>query len=441
MEVLGYIVLGLIGGLAAFMANRGIAVFNDGFRPVFPEYFEKRIDRKALAATSFAMSFGLAIGFGITSTIGASIILVHAILLMTDIIGVWAPDTKTGAIVATVIGVLWAVLIKVGLEAIGNWFSSLPINIVSNLGSVSAAVVASFAIFPAIATGLQRGWKRGLINAGITLVAFVLITFINAKSWLVIGGKAIALNASGMALLAGVITMVVFAAKDKSIEKSSDNADLTEIFSDNIKRIRGNWYYFVVMGGLLALAASLKIMGGDPTSINLINGDDVGGAALAAFTRAIGFVPLVLTTAIVTGVYAPAGATFVFAVGLGFAATGMAPALAAILAFVGGAAVILLELISIRAIAKLFDKYPGIRLMGDHIRDSMSKVLEVALLVGSMIAANGMVPGGLGYMFIAGAVLLNKVGKKPLITPLAVGPTAVIVFGIIANILKVLTLI
>ena len=86
------------------------AVFNDGFRPIVPQYYEGSISRKELAAMSFAISFGLVIGFGIPTSIAATIILIHCVLLTTDIIGTWCPDSKIGTIAAGVIGgFIWSV--------------------------------------------------------------------------------------------------------------------------------------------------------------------------------------------------------------------------------------------------------------------------------------------------------------------------------------------
>lgn len=59
-----------------------------------PEYIEGRMTRAELAATSFALGFGLVIGFGIPFSIGSPIILAHSILLGSDIIGIWCPDSK-----------------------------------------------------------------------------------------------------------------------------------------------------------------------------------------------------------------------------------------------------------------------------------------------------------------------------------------------------------
>ena len=72
------VVVVLVGAMAAVLANRGIAVFNDGLRPIVPENIEGRLNRRELALTSFAMGFGLVVGFGIPFTLTASIILITA---------------------------------------------------------------------------------------------------------------------------------------------------------------------------------------------------------------------------------------------------------------------------------------------------------------------------------------------------------------------------
>ena len=87
MDFLKYIVVIAIGALASMLANRGIAVFNDGFRAIVPQYYDGQISRKELGAMSFAISFGLVIGFGLPTSIAATIILIHCLLLTTDIIG------------------------------------------------------------------------------------------------------------------------------------------------------------------------------------------------------------------------------------------------------------------------------------------------------------------------------------------------------------------
>ena len=428
-----YIVIALIGALASILANKGIAVFNDGFRPIVPQYFDGSISRKELATMSFAISFGLVIGFGIPTSIGASIILIHCLLLTTDIIGTWCPDTKVGTILSGVIGAVYGLLILVGLETIVTLFGYLPFNFLNNLGSVSTYVTVAFAIFPSLAVAYQHGFKKGVITAVITVVAYFLIKKFGVFA---LGEKTVTLNAEGMAMLVGTIMMLVFAASVKS-EGATSNMDLVNVFSEKVSRIRKNWFLLAIMGGLLACATSLTILAGDPASLALAAEGAFSEAALAAAARAIGFIPLVFTTAIVTGVYAPAGCTFVFVIGLAF--TGKP-----IIALVLGAIVMIIELLLINVFAKGMDKFPGVKEMGEHIRTSMNKVLELALLVGAVTAAEAMSANfglsGIGALFVVGCVLLNRSSKKPIVE-MAIGPVACILYGILLNVLLVLNII
>ena len=105
--MLNYLLAAAIGAMSALLANKNVAVYNDGFRPVYTEYFSGRMDRKSLAATSFAVSFGLIVGFGFTNSIAMGIIIIHTFLLMGDIIGTWCPDTPKGTILSVIIGAIW----------------------------------------------------------------------------------------------------------------------------------------------------------------------------------------------------------------------------------------------------------------------------------------------------------------------------------------------
>lgn len=425
--MLKYFVIMAIGALASVLSNRGVAVFNDGFRPLVPQYFEGKITRKELAAMSFAISFGLVIGFAIPTSIAATIILIHCLLLTTDMIGSFCSVTIKGTILAAVIGALYGFGILFGLEAIVKAFAYLPYNFLGALGKVSAPVIVAFAIFPAVAIAYQHKFTKAVIAASITILVYFLITRVGIISF---GDYKITLNAPGLAMFSGVIMMIVFAANVKNSNASS-TSQLTAVFSTQVARIQKNWPFLAALGGLVAAGASLSIIAGDPISLGLLSKGEIQSAALAAFARAIGFVPLVLTTAVVTGVYGAVGCTFVFVIG--FLLTGQP-----VFAFIAGAAMITVEVFLIRFFAKALDKFPGIREMGEHIRTAMNKVLEVALLIGSAFAAEAMI-SGIGAMFVIACFLLNKHAKKPIVD-IAVGPVAAIAFGIIVNILVVIGL-
>ena len=175
------------------------------------------------------------------------------------------------------------------------------------------------------------------------------------------------------------------------------------------------------MGGLIAAGTVTSIIAGDPASLALLAEGEYMNAALTAVARSIGFIPLVFTTAIVTGVYGVAGCTFVFVVGLLLHGNPL-------VAFVVGALAMVVEIALIDLFAKGMDKFPGVKDMGEYVRTSMNKVLEVALLAGGIVAAEKMSVAasgytGIGALFVIGAFLLNKKAKKPIVD-LAVGPVA-----------------
>ena len=413
-----YLVIALLGALSAILVNQGIAVFNDGFRAIVPEFLEGRMNRKALAATSFAISFGLVIGFGIPVSIAASIILVHSILLGTDIIGTFCPSGKKGIVLSGVVGAIYGIGIVYGLQFVVDLFAKLPVNFLEPLKMVGTPITVAFAVFPALVVAYQFGYKKGLITGIIALLVRQITVMYGTFK---IGENTIKLDQEGMALLAGMIIMIAFAMKEKPDENAT-KVDLTAIFAERVKRIKKNLPILAVMGGLISAATSLCLLAGDPISLNLLAEGKNVEAAMTAFARGIGFIPLVATTAISTGVYAPAGMTFVFVVGLLISNP--------LIAFIAGAAVMAIEILLLDVLAKLMDKFPGVRKCGDNIRTAMSKVLEVALLVGGMMAAQAMAPG-FGLFMVVGLYVLNKTSKKPIVD-MAVGPVGAIGVGILS---------
>ncbi|MCI6691207.1 MULTISPECIES: YhfT family protein [unclassified Clostridium] len=421
MHYLQYVVVALLGALAAVLSNTGVAVFNDGYRPIVPEYLDGKMDKKALAATSFAISFGLVIGFGIPVSIAASIILIHSILLGTDIIGAFCPSGKKGVIISGVVGAIYGIGIVYGLQFIVDLFALLPINFLEPLKQVGTPITVAFAVFPALVVAYQFGTKKGLLTGIVALIVRQITAIYGVFT---VNGAKITLDKEGMALLAGMIIMIIFAVQEKP-DPNAPKVDLAAIFEDRVKRIKKNLPLLAVMGGLISAATSLSLLAGDPISLNLLAEGKNTEAAMTAFARGIGFIPLVATTAISTGVYAPAGMTFVFVVGFLIGNP--------ILAFVVGAAVMALEIFFLDGLAKLMDKFPGVRKCGDNIRTAMSKVLEVALLIGGMMAAQAMAPG-FGLFVVIGLYVLNKTSKKPIVD-MAVGPVGAIAVGILINIL------
>ncbi|MDE9446012.1 YhfT family protein [Xenorhabdus bovienii] len=425
--------LAAIGAIAAMMANRGIAVFHDGLRPLLPEYLEGRMSRKALAATSFALSIGLVVGFGIPFSLAAPIVLVHSLLLGTDMIGIWCANSRRGFIASGIIGALYAIALLAGLRSVVELFAMLPVNFTDDLKKVGDPIVACFALFPAIVVGYQYGYRKGLWVMLTALIGYLATKAIGPLSFGGMIEKPVSLDPNGAALLLSMIAMFYFAMRERpaqSAEQKGANEVLVGLFSTRIERIQKNKWLLILCGGLTASAAtmSFSLLAEGPVSLQLMAQGEQTNALLVALARAISFVPLVGTTAIATGVYSPNGMKFVFVAGL---ATNNPW-----IAFIAGGITMFIEIQLLAKIAIWLDKYPGVKACSGHIRTAITKMLEVALLVGGMIASNAILPG-IGFMIVAGIYLLNRTSKRPLVE-MAIGPIATIAVGILANALYLL---
>src|SRR5690625_1576159 len=409
----------LIGAVAAVLANRNIAVFNDGLRPIVSEHIEGNLNRRELGLTAFAMSFGLVIGFGIPFTLSASIILVHSILLGTDIIGLVTPKNRWGTPVAAAIGTAYGWALLLGLEGSVKLFDYLPVNFLELMGEVGTPVVVTFMAVPALAIAMQFSVVKGVIAFAAAAIVRQLAEFLNTGEYLTIGGNAVELNQEGMALIVGMIFLFYFAMQEKASEDSS--IDLAAAFSDKVISICSNVVFLLII---------VELMDGDRSSLNLLAEGKQTDAGIAAAARALGFIPLIASTAIATGVYSPVGFTLVFVVGLFSPNVWVALLIGAIIVFG--------EVTLLSSIARFLDKYPGVRNSGENIRNAMTRLLEVALLIGGANASNMIAPG-FGFFFIAGFYLLNEAAGRPIVR-MAVGPVGAIAVGIIANILVLLGL-
>lgn len=424
--ILEILIIGALGAMAAVLAHSSVAVFNDGLRPIVPQYLDGTINRKALGATSFALGFGLVIGFGIPTSIAGPIILIHCIFLATDIIGTSIADTKLGKIIAAISGAVLGIGLVFGLEFVLSLFEYLPYNFLSSLGKIGAPIVIGFSVFPALAIAYQHGFSKALITFLAQFIALVLAKQFGSFE---VNGANVAISPEGVTLLVGMGLLLYFAIQVKSTNNS--NQQLISVFQEKVLRIKKFKFVLAIMGGLVAAATSLALVAGDPVSLALTIEGNYTEAAMAAFARGVGFIPLVFSTAIVSGVYGPAGTTLVFAIGVALINN-------PILAFIFGFLFMLLEVSLINVAAKTMDKYPGVRDMGENIRTSMNKVLEVALLVGGAIACEEIAPG-IGYFWIIGIWWLNQTAKKPLVK-LAVGPVSAISLGVLMNVLTLLGL-
>jgi hypothetical protein len=173
------------------------------------------------------------------------------------------------------------------------------------------------------------------------------------------------------------------------------------------------------------MACNLSFMMEGPQSAIALGQGDKAAAIGITIARALSFVPLKAMSALTTGVFAMDG--------FGFVATAGLASPNVIVAAIAGAVVMSLEASSLVAVIHFLDHFPGILQAADNIRTAMTKLLEVASLVGGMMAANSMAPT-LGLFVAAGLYLLNETAGTPIVR-VAIGPVAVILIGLAANLM------
>ncbi|HDL6986144.1 TPA: YhfT family protein [Yersinia enterocolitica] len=414
------ILFSLMGGDATFLANKSIAVYHDGLRPIMPEFMNGNMSRKELAGISFAISIGFITGFAMPITLATGIIVIHIVLLTADIIGVSLNNTK----LAVLIGTVYGALITIALDGLIKGFSYLPVNFLDALASVGDPIIYAFVAFPAIAVGYQFGKKAGLITIIIAFLARVVIERINPVT---IAGNEVALSPEGIAMLFGMICLLFFASRDKRHGEEIEHS----LFDDNIKRIRKNAIYLLPMAALITITAHYHWIAGEPIAAALLGKGQITSAAIVAIVQALAFMPLIITTAMISGVYGTNGWCDWF-LGLGYLAPN--PVVAGIL----GAGAMGGEITSLSRIGKAMNRFPSLKMSGDNIRTAMTQILEIALLVGGVNAANQIWPGT-GIFVVVSLYILNEICGRP-VMKLAAGPIAAIVVGILANIFAVLGL-
>lgn len=428
MEMWHYIFIAAAGGAAALAANKGVAVFNDGLRPLFPEYFSASMDRKALLSASFAMSFVLLLSFGIPTFIATSIMLTHTIYLTTDMIGLFFSDSRKGAVLSVICGFFLGPLFLFCINFLTASVNRLPYNFLydSNgnaiLGLMMGPVLIAFAAAPSIAVAKRFGIFKGAVAAAVSLIVYILAsnsTFISSNSLAAVVSMAV-----------GAVFLFYFSFRAQGVDISTGNTDLLSLFGGNIQRLKKNWLLIALNSAFAGAVCSMFLAAPDPTTQGLMFAGEYHSAVLVLIIRFFSFLPLRFTTAVTSGVYSVTGASFqsiaAILVGILFPMP-LAPFVAAAACFL----MIPMELSLFSKVADIMDKNPAIRELGDSFRGS--ETLEYALLIGSVIAVNAMMDN-MGFLLVPLVYMLNKTSKRPLFS-MTIGPCTALAFGLFMNIL------
>ncbi|MFC6061440.1 YhfT family protein [Streptomyces ochraceiscleroticus] len=414
--------------LTAFISHLALAVFNDGVRPFMLDFIQGRTTRSATTAVSFGLSAGFIFGLGAPMALSTGVLNPWLLFLPTDILGILSPKKW----LAPVLGAAWGAVVVFGLNGANSLAHDLPVDFLTAMQQMSTPILFLFTLFPVLAISKQFGKLRGGI-AGLVELALVVATM---KLWPGIFAGAIA-------MAVGVLMLIAFAvAKDlrqrrKERAEQAGRADgpaedasggddpMASLFSTSATRLRKHLPLFMVLGAGVCLLAQMHIFGGGEATSFLVAKGDYSGAAQVDFYRVFGFVPLIATTALASGAYGIAGFTLVYPIGY------LLPN--PWLALICGALVFAVEVLALSWIGRILGRLPSVRDSSEHLRSAISDSLQLAILFGSLMAANAM-GGGLGILIVGGLYLLNEAMGR-VVVRMAAAPAAVIVGGVILNLL------
>lgn len=407
--------------LTAFIAHMALAVFNDGVRPFLLDFIQGRTTRSATTAVSFGLSAGFIFGLGAPMALSTGVLNPWLLFLPTDILGILSPKKW----LAPVLGGAWGAVVVFGLNGANNIAHDLPVDFLTAMQQMSTPILFLFTLFPVLAITKQFGRTWGGI-AGVLELALVVMTM---KLWP-------NMFAGALAMAVGVLMLIGLAVSKDLRQRRTDRAagvveevggddPMASLFSASAARLRKHLPLFMVLGAGVCVLAQMHVFGGGEATSFLIAKGQYAEAAQVDFYRVFGFIPLIATTALASGAYGIAGFTLVYPIGYLMPN----PFLAAVV----GALVFAVEVLALSWIGKVLGKLPSVRDSSEHLRSAIGDTLQLAILFGSLMAANAM-GGGLGILVVGGLYLLNESMGRPVVR-MAAAPAAVIVGGVLLNVL------
>ncbi|WP_223267530.1 YhfT family protein [Streptosporangium nondiastaticum] len=415
--------------LTAYVAQRAVAVFNDGVRPFLLDFVRGRSTRGAVATVSFGLSAGFVFGLGAPLALATGVLNPWLLFLPTDVLGLLSPKRWLAALS----GAAWGAVVVFGLAGANRLAHKLPVDFVTAMQQMATPILYLFTLFPVLAVTRQFGRLSGAV-CGVIELALVVTAL---KLWPKAFPGSVAM-AAGVLLLTGLAVhrdLVQRRRADRGraatkqeprADRNSDAAPMTGLFRAGATRLRAHLALFMLLGAGMCLLASTHVYAGGEAGAFLIADGRYGAAAQVDFYRALGFIPLIATTALASGAYGVAGFTLVHPVG--YLLPGPWPAAAA------GAATLAAEVTALSWAGRALGGLPSVRDSSEHLRCAIAQTLDLALLFGSLTAANAMA-GGLGILLAGGLYLSNEAMGRP-VARMAAAPAAVISAGVVLNVLS-----
>jgi hypothetical protein len=399
-EVVKLAVIGVLGAAAAAAAQRNVAIYHDGLRTSVLELESGERSRRDLAAYAYRISFGFVVAYALPFALASGILTIHMLLLGTDVIGVRCRRVAEAAGG----GAAWALAVVSVVDLFVAGVERLPLA-TTGRELLWLPLVYSLPLVGVVAAAELHGFRGG-VAATLATLALWALAYAVLDSATVFGAGLVALG------------VVVAALVALALRARSEDPPEIAFFDDNVRRLRRGWPVLVPVAALVAVVASERWVAGEPAQLALVSSDHLEGAALIALVSTVGFLPLQGMTGLVSGVWNVDGYPDWF-LGAGYLAGNPFVAAGA------GAALMAVELATLRRVALLLTARPGVSSLGNAIRDALDVVPALAMLAGGVLAATA-VAGPVGAFVVIGAYALNDKRGRPVL------PLAAPVFGYVA---------
>jgi hypothetical protein len=403
LSLAAVLVFGLLAATSALAVHKTAAVYHDGLRTSVPELWVNERPRVDLAKYSYAIGIGFVLAYALPYSLATGIMVIHIILLSSDVLGLWFQRTWTVLAASFAFGAV----ATVGIAAAAFGLGQLP-HYEGALQSMFAPVAATFPFLVAVAIAHQFGVRWGALAAALTLGAWRLLET-------AMHGSHSRLSVESGALTLGLMTLVLVAT---AFTGPRNPAMGDELYGEGVKRIRRHWPFLVLPPVLITLAASQGWLAGEPLQLVLLAVGSPEAAASVALFSVVAFVPLIAMSSTVSGVWNQDGYPDWY-LGAGYLVREPVGAVAT------GLALVAVELGSLRRVMQQLMTRPRLHAVGSAARDALDVVPAVSILAGAVMAAAGLTgPVGAGIVVVMYA--FNEAKGRPIM------PMAVPVFGFLS---------
>lgn len=440
-----------MGALSTVLVNRNVSVFHDGLRPIMPSLRSGEMSRREVAKISFALALAFIWAFGLPYSVGFVIPLIYLIYIATDWIGVSLPAdfdrrwwqggrNRAGILGSLVLGGAWGAGLALALHFLARGMDNLPVPLAEGTRLFTEPVVQGFFLFPVLTICYHYGLKAGMWAFGLSAVVWFVATDLELTQppvWAFCAALLLMLvflvrearstTGANDQVPAGWLEERPSAADDApgwaTGAEVDDGEDESAMFARNVQRIKRNLPLIVVLAGLSGAAYNTGVVAMDPFSANLYAVHLVVPAALVMLMWAFAFLPMKLTTAVVTGTMAT-GTFLEPVVALPMPNPYAAAAAVAVLRIV--------EVYSLLLVIGWIERWPNIREVADVMRTAIFQVMEIGFLVGGALAAAAWA-GQWGVAAVVAAWFFNVKAKAP-VMPMSLGAIAALGVGVVVNV-------